>query len=177
MFVFRCRKSQSTTSLLHIPNNTVAQKWSFSEVPIVESGTYSVVSGLNENKAVDIANGSKYNGANIQLYNDNGTDAQKWEISYDDKTDTYKLFNKTANKAIDVDSASRESGANVQIYSSNNTCAQKWSIIRTGDKYKIYSTCSGLALDVCGASTENGTNIWLYRDNGTDAQKWMLKQL
>ncbi|MCR5700011.1 MAG: RICIN domain-containing protein [Candidatus Saccharibacteria bacterium] len=166
-----------TNIRIYTPNNTVAQKWNFSEVPIVESGTYSVVSGLNENKAVDIANGSKYNGANIQLYNDNGTDAQKWEISYDDKTDTYKLFNKTANKAIDVDSASRESGANVQIYSSNNTCAQKWSIIKTGDKYKIYSTCSGLALDVYGASTKNGANIWLYRDNGTDAQKWMLKQL
>ena len=164
-----------TNIRIYSPNNTKAQKWSLSSVPLVESGTYNIISKLADNKVVDVANGSKYNGANVQLYEDNGTDAQKWKVTYDNKTDTYSLFNEAANKAVDVASGSKEDGANIQIYTKNNTCAQKWSISETDNGYVIYSVCSGLALDVWGGSTQNKTNIWLYRSNGTNAQRWVFK--
>lgn len=169
--------TQNGTNIqIYHPNNTVAQKWILSPISMIEPDTYNIVSKLADDKVIDIANGSKYNGANIQLYKNNETEAQQWKIIYDDKTDYYTFFNESANKAIDVDSAGKVSGANVQIYSKNTTCAQKWAIVEDEEGYYIiYSACSGLVLDVAGGSTQNNTNIWLYKNNNTNAQRWTFK--
>ena len=169
--------TQNGTNIqIYHPNNTVAQKWVLSSISIIEPDTYSIVSKLADDKVIDIANGSKYNGANIQLYKNNETEAQQWKIIYDEKTDYYTFLNESANKAIDVDSAGKVSGANVQIYSKNTTCAQKWAIVEDEEGYYIiYSACSGLVLDVAGGSTQNNTNIWLYKNNNTNAQRWTFK--
>lgn len=142
----------------------------------IEEGVYTIKSAINTNKAMDIFDGSKSNNANVQLYDNNNTGAQKWKIK-NNNDGTYTLINPQSNKALDVDNASKVRGTNVKIYDQNGSCAQKWRIVDSGNKnYVFYSSCSGMALDVYDASTRNGTNIQIYAPNNTNAQKWKLNK-
>lgn len=140
---------------------------------IVE-GEYVVESALGNSLVLDLAAGSSANGTNIQIYKNNGSGAQKWQIVSDGKG-SYIVKNAATGKALDVEAGSTKNGANVQSYASNGSCAQKWHIVLNDDKtYSIYSECSGRALDVSGGSTSNGANVQIYRPNGSNAQRWNL---
>ncbi|CAF3797037.1 unnamed protein product, partial [Rotaria magnacalcarata] len=69
-----------------------------------------------------VGNGT-YDGANVQIYSDNGTDAQHWTI-YQNSDGSVKLINFNSGKALDVDSSGTDDGTNVQIYTDNGTDAQ-----------------------------------------------------
>ena len=163
---------------LYTANNTKAQRWDLEKVEIVADDEYVIISGLSSKKALDVTGNQNRNGANIQIYDANGTGAQRWKITYDTKTDYYKIENAITGKVLDVEAAGTYGGVNVQTWNSNNTCAQKWGI--SGDKesgYIITSACSGLVLDVKDARTKNGTNVQMWNKNGLDAQKWVFNKL
>lgn len=160
---------------LYDANNTDAQRWKLNLVELVKDGDYNIVSKLSEEKVVDILGNRKGNGVNVQIYGKNGTSAQKWHISYDNKNGYYTIYNAGTNKVLDVNGASRINGANVQVWASNGTCAQKWIIEKIGDGYGISSACSGLMLDVSGANKIDGTNVQVYENNKTKAQRWVLR--
>ncbi len=157
---------------IYSANNSNAQKWTVNKIETVENNVYNIVSALSNNKVVDINANSHLNGTNIQLYDKNGTNAQKWKVTYDKNTDFYTITNPGSGKALDVAAAGTWNGTNVQLYDRNGTCAQKWTIYKTGGKYELASSCSELVLDVSAGSTANGANIQLYEKNGTNAQKW-----
>lgn len=146
----------------------------FPETSFVVEGEYIIRSALRNNAVVDVSGGSVANGANIQLYDYNGSDAQRWEIVSDGQG-AYIIKNAISGKVLDVAAGSIKNGANVQTYMFNNTCAQKWHIVESGNgEYYIYSVCSGRVLDVAGANSGNGANVQIYRPNGSAAQKWKL---
>ena len=161
---------------IYSANNSKAQRWILKKADIVKNGEYSIASSLSENKVVDIAANQNINGTNIQIYDSNGTNAQKWKITYDAGTDFYTIINPATKKALDVAAAGIWSGTNIQLWSSNGTCAQKWAINENNNgKYNIVSACSNLVLDVKNAEKRNGANVQLWQDNGSAAQKWVLK--
>ena len=142
----------------------------------ISEGTYTIKSAIDTSKVMDVFDGSKANGSNVQIFSNNGTNAQKWQIK-NNGDGTYTLINPQSNKALDVNGASKSRESNTQIYESNGTCAQKWRIANSGgDNYTIYSACSGMPLDVSGGASKNGTNIQIYAPNGTNAQKWKLEK-
>ncbi|HJA01653.1 MAG TPA: RICIN domain-containing protein, partial [Candidatus Collinsella stercoripullorum] len=64
-------------------------------------GTYAVVAGVGSRKVLDVASGSKSDGANVQIYASNATSAQRWRVSHDG--DGYvTLVNVGSGKALDV---------------------------------------------------------------------------
>ena len=164
--------SNNSKIQIYSANNSDAQKWTMQKIQIIEDGEYNIVSALSANKVVDITANSNLNGTNIQLYDKNGTNAQKWNVAYDKNTDLYTITNPGTGKVLDVAAAGTWNGTNVQLYEKNGTCAQKWTIYKTGSKYVIASSCSELVLDVSAGSIANGANIQLYEKNGTNAQKW-----
>ena len=169
-------------------NGTNAQQWTISKAPTMREyldelaskhrgdlsdGTYVVESALQSGKVMDVSGGSTADYGNVQLYADNGTDAQVWKVSHDSKG--YVTFtNANSGKVLDVNGASTASGTNVQQFASNGSWAQKWIALRgSGGSYTIYSALAkDLALDVYAASTANGANIQTYTANGTKAQQW-----
>lgn len=171
------KTAPGTNVQIYEGNNSKAQQWGLKEAEVIANGEYAIVSAVSENKALDIAGNWNANGTNIQIYDANGTEAQKWKTTYNENTDYYSIINPATKKSLDAAGAGTWSGTNIQIWGANGTCAQKWSIQKVGttDRYKIVSGCSNLMLDVKDISKKNGTNVQLWQDNGSVAQKWILK--
>lgn len=67
----------------------------------VEEGTYIIKSAVNQNYVIDVYAGLKSDGANIQMYERNDTNAQKWIIKKVD-SNFYTITSVGSNKAMDV---------------------------------------------------------------------------
>lgn len=138
----------------------------------VESGTYVIASALNGFKMLDVTGASTKDSANIELYEANGSDAQKFVVTWNDDG-YYTIMNKKSGKYLDAASAGTANGTNIQQYTGNGTDAQKWFIVRGEDGFfQILSKLSQRAIDIKWGETGNGTNVWLYDSNETEAQKF-----
>ncbi len=73
----------------------------------IPEGTYEIISELNFNKVLDISEAATEQGARLQLYDKNDTDAQKFNISYN-KDGFYTIKARCSGKMIDVPGASKE---------------------------------------------------------------------
>lgn len=183
--------SSSVKLQIYSANGTKAQQWTVTRVKserdkindlaaqnkgVLADGTITVVSALSASKALDVSGASRSNCANVQLYQSNGTGAQRWIVSHDGQG-YVTLRNVASGKVLDIAGASTANGANVQQYASNNTWAQKWVAVSNGDgTVTLHSALKyGLVLDVAGASTANGANVQVYASNGTKAQRWVRK--
>lgn len=141
---------------------------------VLADGTYTISTLLNSNYVLDVKDGHTNNGANIQLYENNDTSAQQFNVSHDSQG--YVTFtNVKSGKVLDLSDAVVKNGGNIQQYKSNGTRAQKWIVKRDGDGYIIISALnSNYVLDLHNAVVNNYRNIQLYSYNGTNAQRWNI---
>lgn len=141
---------------------------------VLADGTYTISTLLNSNYVLDVKDGHTNNGANIQLYENNDTAAQQFNVSHDSQG--YVTFtNVKSGKVLDLSDAVVKNGGNIQQYKSNGTRAQKWIVKRDGDGYIIISALnSNYVLDLHNAIVNNYRNIQLYSYNGTNAQRWNI---
>ena len=135
-------------------------------------GTYAVVAGVGSRKVLDVASGSKSDGANVQIYASNATSAQRWRVSHDG--DGYvTLVNVGSGKALDVSAGRTAPGTNVQQYASNGTWSQKWVAVPDGGGFRLVSALDPrIVLDVASASSADGANVQVYTGNGSAAQRF-----
>ena len=144
------------------------------KITIIQDGIYQITS--SSGKVLDIAYGSYGNTANVQLWNNDKVQQQKFHITRVQNTNYYKIVAVHSAKALDVQSGDANLGANVNQYSVNGTDNQYWLFKDLGNGYyNIISKANGLCLDVLsGAINKNGSNVQLYYGNGTNAQKFKL---
>ena len=179
--------ANSSNIQLYSSNGTKAQRWTFSKFvskqekldalaasnkSVLADGTYEIQSALNSNYVLDVTSGSLNNGANIQLYMSNSTEAQGWKVSHDEKG--YVTFtNVKSGKVLDVNGGVAGNSKNIQQYSSQSIADQKWIVIKDGNSYQIVSALdSNYCIDLSSAKVANSSNIQLYSSNGTKAQRW-----
>jgi hypothetical protein len=145
---------------------------------LVSGATYKIVSAVNNSSVLDVTSSGTANGTKVQLYTDNGTSAQRWQITslgggY------YKLQPGCApGKMMDVSNSGTANGTQVQIYTDNGTNAQRWLITSLGGGYYSLSpACApGSDLDDNAQGTANGNKIQIWGANGTVAQQWQFIQ-
>ena len=138
----------------------------------ITSGATYVLVNPNSNKALDVYSASTADGATLDIWDINGTVAQKWKVT-SNGDGTYTLVNPNANKALDVYHSATTDGSTVDIWDVNGTGAQKWQINANSDgTYTLVNPESNKALDVYSASTADGGKIDIWDINGTVAQKW-----
>ena len=156
-------------------NNSNAQKWAFIAAngnQSLPNGDYHIVSALNNNYGLDLANCENKNGTNVQLYNNKNNANQLFNVNYNGNG-YYTITHKKTNKVLDMYNNGTISGANISIYDSNGTDAQKWIIKSDGKGYYcIIAKNSGLYVDVKDGIVKNSNNIWGYVGNNTKSQKW-----
>ena len=176
--------TNGTNVQIYAGNDTPAQKWAFVPIDLFRSGgLYEIRSMLKTSLALDIANGAVYDGGNVQIYNANKTNAQKFVIT--DEGDGWSIRAVGAAKYVDVAGGVLKSETNVQTFTQNNTRAQRWRIneygtTKIGDTdCQIVSFGAGNAdsyrMDVTWGSTALSTNVWIYAaNNNTNAQMFAL---
>ncbi|MFE4370653.1 RICIN domain-containing protein [Streptomyces sp. NPDC056835] len=126
------------------------------------SGTFTGLGG----KCLDVAGGASANGTAVQLYDCNGSTAQRWTVGTDSTI-------RTLGKCLDVTSASTANGAKVQLYDCNGSGAQQWTYnAGTGD---IVNTAADKCLDVTDNSSANGARAQIWTCTGAANQKWRLQ--
>lgn len=143
--------------------------------PVLAAGTYLIRTQLADAQVIDIANGGLYNCANVQLYESNMTQAQRFRVEVDSQG-YYTFVNEKTNKVLDVASGRVEKGANVQQYESNGTLAQKWRLVANADgSFTILSALDeSFALDVAYGVAANGSNVQVYESNQSSAQRFLF---
>lgn len=139
-------------------------------------GVYEINSVKNSNYTLDVNSASTRNGANVQLYLRNGTQAQAFRVSHDSQG-FVTFTNINSGKVIDLDGAITKNGRNIHQYASNGTRAQKWIVQQSGSGYSIVSAIdTSFALDIRNGTVSSGSNIQLYQSNNTAAQQWTFSK-
>ena len=113
---------------LYKADSSVTQRWML--VPIenfVSGGLYEIRSMLKASAALDVSGNSSTNGANVQLYQANGTNAQKFYLT-EETSDHWSIQHYGTNMYVDVKGAGTSPGTNVQQYADNDTRAQRWLV-------------------------------------------------
>lgn len=144
---------------------------------VIEDGIYTISTIIDSNHVLDVSEASTRDGANIQIWKRNNTQAQQFKVSHD--SNGFVTFtNVKSRRALDVCYASARNGANIWQHTSNGTRAQKWIVKRDGDGYRIISALnSNYSLDLLNGSISNGNNIQLYSNKNDDkGQKWLFSK-
>lgn len=141
----------------------------------LDDGSYIIVAGSEDgNMVVDIAAGSSNNGANVQIWENNGSSAQKFYLKSDGKG-YYTIISLSSGKVLDVANGNLVSGANVQQWEGYGANQQKWSLQKNDDgSFTFINVANGLALDIFGGQFVNGSNVQVYKANGSLAQKFWI---
>ncbi|MBX6767457.1 MAG: lectin, partial [Actinomadura rubrobrunea] len=126
-------------------------------------GATGQITGLG-GKCVDVAGGAMIDGTAVQLYDCNGTTAQRWTLGTDGTVTAL-------GKCLDVAGGSTANGAKVQLYECNGTGAQQWRATSGRD---LVNPQSGKCLDATDNSSANGTRLQIWTCAGTANQKWTV---
>ena len=159
---------------LNTYQNTPTQQWVILSSKFHDAGTQQWVmdgitfrSGKDLSKCLDLDNSNTTNGHNIQLFDCDNTNAQKW--IYDGLTQALRS-KIDFKKCIDLANSNTANGTNIQLYDCNGSGAQKWIVkgvdaaMPTGTNQRIRLVMNtDKCLDIFGGQTANGTNIQLWR--------------
>ena len=155
--------------------NLLSTQYSYAESENSEeiSGTYriSMFESKNCHMAMEVENGSKELGANVQIgeWVNKNNEKNKFIIEYDKTDESYIIKSANSGKVLDSQNGGTTEGTNVWQYKYNGTDAQKWKLQKNEDgSYSISSKKSGLYISV-----ENG-NIQLNKDENKNEQKFKL---
>ena len=152
-------------------NGSAAQGWTIASVPLISDGFYEFAPMHATGQRLDIASGSRSNGANAQIYASNGTLSQRvWVRSVGGGW--YSLTACCSAYPLDVLNCSAADGANVQQWQWNGSNAQKWRFEMGESGIKIVSACGNKVLEVSDGATANGANVQLWSYTGSAAQSW-----
>ena len=161
---------------LYAPNGTASQLFvvSSSDVSITTGVSMIITSVTNKKLVTDVTSASTANGARVQLYSSNNTNAQKYRFE-SIGNGTYKIVNINSGKMLDVAGGSTVNGAALQQYTSNNTVAQQWTVRNYGSgKIALVSVNANKAVDIPGGNAVQQAQLQLYSPNGTVAQQWLV---
>jgi len=126
------------------------------------SGT-GPITGIS-GKCVDVAGAATTNGSAVQLFDCNGSGAQRWTVSADGSL-------QALGKCMDVTSAGTVNGTQIQLFDCNGSAAQRWTPTAGHD---LVNPASGRCLDATGASSGNGTRLQIWDCTGATNQKWIV---
>ncbi len=133
---------------------------------LVRNGDFYTIKHVASGLVLDVVDGKTDNGTNIQLYQSNGTCAQKWLVTTNGNG--YSLRSECAYKAIDIPaSASNIEGTKTYINDYTGSATERWTftdlsaaVVENGDY--VLETTGLKAIDIQYGSKNNGTRTHTY---------------
>jgi len=118
-------------------------------------------------RCLDIAGGRNANRSNVQLFDCNGTRAQR--CSYNGNE-----IRNVMGRCLEVAGGVFANRTTIQLFDCNGSKSQKWRFNLAGE---IRNDKEGRCLEIAGGVNTNGTNIQLFDCNATTSQKWQKTNL
>lgn len=167
----------STSNIqVHSSNGSAAQRFRLRATSAtINNGTYFIRMASHAGSVLDVSDGSHSDGANVQIWQNNDSGAQKWNFSRNGDG-SYNIINAASGKALDVKDAAASSGTNIQQWLRNGSAAQRWYIEYVSGGFRLSSALNtAFVIDVSGGNAANGTNVTLYASNDSKAQRFTFK--
>lgn len=124
----------------------------------VRSGPVTGLAG----KCLDVNGANSADGTPVQIWDCNGTNAQRWTLT----DGTLQAL----GKCLDIVGGSSANGAATQLFTCNGGGQQKWTV----NGAALVNPQSGRCLDVPGFNSANGTQLVIWDCNGGANQRWTL---
>lgn len=139
----------------------------------ISDGKYYIASADNERYCISIQGGSREDGANALMYQNEQHESQIFDVTYLGNG-AYRISSMLSGRSLDVDASDTSPGTNVAQFSSHDGYNQQWIIKESGDgrTYYVISKCNGLYLDVEGGNICNDANVDVYTGHGGGNEKW-----
>ena len=174
---FKITRGQATVKKVKVGEITVTvysypDGYSYVDVP---DQWLSINTCTNIDRCVEVAAVSKDNGANVQLWDNNGVNGQIWKF-VEESEGVYRIKNAYSNKYLSPDSSHKnEEGCNVLQLSSSGRDDQLWRAEVYNNKLMFINVHSNYVLDCYGGYADNGTNIQVWSRNNSKAQLFELR--
>jgi hypothetical protein len=150
----------------------------------IESGRDGSAVIANRNGGIlDVAEGSRDNGARLQIFSPNNSGAQQFTFRRVGQgagrpgqggftgSELYEIINRNSNKVVDLD---RNNGTNVIQWDSTGADNQQWATQDAGDGYVyIVNRMNGHALEATGSRNHSAVRGTPLRR--TESQQWRLE--
>lgn len=176
-------------------NNTNVQQWGTSENTIHDiwklidagDGYYYLVSAVGDGGTyvLDVEGKKTANGTNIDIYQLNNGDNQKFMITKN-SDGSYKLRPKITGEksAVEIKDAGKGSVDNVQIWEVNGANCQDWIFESVNDPgctmntsviYEFKNANSKMVMDIESGKMESDTNVQQWSTGHYKSQQWTLQ--
>ena len=147
----------------------------YNKIKPIEDGIYKIESCASKNMFLDICSASKNDGAKLQVWNSNDTDAQKFKINR--IKGYYQISPVCSNRLLDVKDCCKDPGAIIQQWGTDSKFGgRQWYIVPCGDgNFKIISRLNFLNLD--SGKSKQGTVISCQKENNSISQKFKFTRI
>lgn len=142
--------------------------------PIPDS-TFRITTNTAPGLCLDIDTGNGWDGVNLQQWECNGSDAQRFRFR-SRGGNLYEVRASISEKCLDVINAGTYDGANIHQWECNDNSSQIWSVESLGaGRYRFLPQVAvDKCMDVDNSGTSNGTNIQQWECNGSSAQQFSV---
>jgi chitinase len=154
----------------------VGQVESAAIVDTITAGTY-VIRSVMTNKCIDVASSSTADGAKVQQWDCNGTNAQRFVVT-PTSGGYFSIINVNSNKALDIKEASVAANALVHQWSYGGGTNQQFRFVKeVGSEFSIRARHTDMAIDVYWGNTVNGTELVQYPYEQRTNQRWTFDRV
>jgi streptogrisin C len=145
------------------PINPILAAYGLTLKTVGGSNTRELVSHFN-GKCIDVPGSNFVDGARLQMWDCNGTGAQRW--TFVDGT------LRAGGKCMDVAWASTANGAAIQLANCSGNLAQQFVLTGAGD---LVSVLANKCVDIAGWNSSSGAQLITWPCAGTANQKWTAR--
>ena len=171
--------TQNSKVVLADSDSSIEQMW---RIKYLGNGYYTITSYANEWMVLDVKNGSSANGTDTQLYQSNGSNAQKWIIR--EEEGYYSLISALDHMYVDIEDGNIKSGTSIQIYQTNGSNAQKFIFTKMEEPkiangYYILNSAldNNKVIDTNSMIAINNIQTTLNESNNANSQKWYIEYI
>ncbi len=158
--------SLSVTQLSHVPGESVTVRVGFSAMAPASSA--GALQSAASNKCLDLAGGSKADGAAVIQYDCHQGPNQQWTL--ETSGGQVRVVSRLSGKCLGGGVA----GAAITQAACAGAPDQSWSRTNAAGGFVLRNVASGLCLDLPGASAANGVHPANWACNGAANQTWRL---
>ena len=165
-----------TTSQIRVvaPNAGGGTGWGLDELQAFSRPVFQIAN-VNSGLLIGVQDASTASGAQVQQYQDNGTNDHLWEF-VEARDGTFKMRNINSGLVMGVAGMQTTDSALIQQQPDSHDSNQQWQFVDTGGgQFLIRNQHSGLVLGVDHESLANSANVVQFHDNGTPDHLWLLR--